>query len=208
MDFQSFLNGLEEQLRKLPYAHQLAFAASCCERAFPNYVAFSTQERWGDAAVLRSVLDAVWDFLLINRAIEDEIPSLRRRCESVTPKSDDFEPKTAISAASITAGQEAALMVTLLLEFCRDKQTSYAVRVATFARDTIDAYVQARDEIAASDPQLEEKVVHHQLMRTELERQRSDLALLTKVRESGLVTFAKNVRAFKVSNIGLTTSPP
>src|SRR5205807_3616986 len=134
--FQDFLDSLEEDLRELPHSFQLAFAASCCERAYPNYEAFSRQEKWGDAAALKSALDMVWRFILEGNLSENERAALQSACEAATPDSDDFSPETSMAAVLITAAQEAAFMVRLLLQFCQDPQPAYAVRIATFARET------------------------------------------------------------------------
>ena len=45
-------------------------------------------------------------------------------------------------------------MVILLLQFCRDKVPAYAVRIAKFARDTIDMYVQVIRRLEPTDPNL------------------------------------------------------
>lgn len=55
--------GLEKELEELFPFHQIAFAASCCERLFPFYKTFSETDNWGDSSVLRKALDKVWQIL-------------------------------------------------------------------------------------------------------------------------------------------------
>jgi uncharacterized protein YjaG (DUF416 family) len=52
---------LNQQIRDLPRRMQLAFAATLCERMLPNYQLFSDATEFGDAAVLRNCLNAIWD---------------------------------------------------------------------------------------------------------------------------------------------------
>jgi uncharacterized protein YjaG (DUF416 family) len=185
----------------MPFANQLAFAASCCERALPNYADFSKRQRWGDLATIRSGIDTAWQIVCGAKQKDELIAELEAKCKEVTPNSDDFP------GVDVTSAQEAALMVTLLLQFCRDRQPSYSVRIATFARDTIDSYVQTDQELEPSDPNLEEKISRHFLMKKELERQASDLAAL-KIINSREERCRFKVRAAGApeSNIGVPNS--
>src|ERR1041384_7632372 len=161
-DFQSFVARLEDRLRTLPHSHRLAFSAACCERAYPNYVIFFQLSHWGGPAVLRASLNKVWDFVEGASLIFDEISELQQKCESVTPDLDDFS--TSDIDVQAAAGQEAAFMVNLLLQLCRDNQLSYVLRIVTFARDTIDLYIQAVEKLDPADPQLNRKIYQHPLM--------------------------------------------
>ena len=196
--FQQFLAGLEDQLREVPLPNQLAFAASCSERAYPNYLAFSERQRWGDYTVLRSGIDEAWKAACGLREDALRIRELEDRCKVITPNSDNFPGE------DVTAAQEAAFMVTLLLQFCREGKPSYAVRIATFARDTVDLYVQTEGAMDPSDPNIEEKIAYHPLMRGELQRQKADLATLKLVRSSEeLLEFKLRASAVVASNIGV-----
>jgi uncharacterized protein YjaG (DUF416 family) len=200
--FSAFLDRLGGALQELPHQHQLAFAASCCERAYPNYVDFSDRARWGDAQVLRHALDTVWAIVDGSGLNADQLLSLEKKCRQVTPDLDDFSsPDIDVQCA---AGQEAAFMVILLLQFCRDEQPHYAVRIATFARDTIDMYVQVIEQLDPADPQLEDKIAQHRITVAELQKQNEDLAALRKIKTSAdLRQFIKHSIAPGRSNIGL-----
>ncbi|MCC6648939.1 MAG: DUF416 family protein [Polyangiaceae bacterium] len=54
---------LARKLGKLPRDHMVDFAATCAERLFPAYVAFSSCSTRGDSTALRSILDRLWDDL-------------------------------------------------------------------------------------------------------------------------------------------------
>ncbi|SRR5713101_784634 len=201
--FQQFLNGLEEQLRKMSFRNQLAFAASCCERAFPNYVAFNERQHWRDAAVLRLGIDEAWKIICGAKVEESRIRELEARCKVVTPRSDDFPDE------DVTAAQEATFMATLLLQFCLDPKPNYAIRIATFSRDTIDLYVQTQQSLDPSDPHLEEKIASHPLMESELGKEKADLAALKTMRSTEeLCNFKLRAVAINTSNIGIKNTIP
>ena len=203
-DFRTFLSGLETQLAGLTPERQLAFAASCCERAYPNYELFSRKENWGDPTPLRTALDAVWSFILQNSLSETDWQALLSNCKAATPDSDNFNPVTEDASVLIVAAQEAAFMVTLLLEFRRDRDPNYGVRIASFGRDTVDMCVQVLDHLAPADPQLENKIGQHPLLLQELAKQEEDLALLQEIKTSAALTqFWKRALNPQRSNIGL-----
>ena len=203
--FKLLSERIEGELTPLSHAQRLAFAAACCERALPNYVAFSRAAHWGDSAILRTSLDFVWRFIEGAEFLPDESILLEQRCESVTPDLDDFpDPSVDVLAA---AGQEAAFMTRLLLQFHRENQLTYALRISTFARDTIDMYVQVLEELDPADPQLDNKIARHPLALRETEKQERDLRALTGVTSpSDLVQFRKSASRPIWSNVGVTTN--
>ena len=191
----------ERKLRKLPHSLQLAFAAACCERAYPNYVRFHQLTHWGDPSILRISLDRAWDFIENGIHVSGEFEQLEQKCEAVTPDLDDFD--NAANDLEAAAAQEAAFMIRLLLQFCGDCQFSYALRIVTFATDTIDMYVQVMENLDPADPQLDEKIAHHSLMQEEIRNQESDEFKLAHVKsKTDLREFRVNARHPEKSNVG------
>jgi uncharacterized protein len=200
--FRNFLDRLEQDLEGLPHSHQLAFAASCCERAYPNYVVFFQLARWGGPAILRASLNRVWDFIEGSSGALDDLAELEQKSETVTPDLDDFS--TSDIDVQAAAAQEAAFMVRLLLQFCRDRQLSHPASIVTFAHDTIDMYVQVIERLGPADPRLNKKIAQHPLMVQEIRKQQSDLLKLTHVKtRAELHEFRKYATKLDRSNIGL-----
>lgn len=192
---------LESKLQELPHSHRLAFAASCCERAYLNYVVFFQLARWGGPTALRGSLNRVWDFIEGSSEALDDFAELEQKSEAVTPDLDDFA--TSDIDVQAAAAQEAAFMVRLLLQFCRDNQLSYAARITTFAQDTIDMYVQVIEKIDPSAPDLNEKVAQHPLMLNEIQQEESDLLRLTRIKTlAELQEFRRQATHPERSNIG------
>lgn len=200
--FRRFLKRLERELDQLPHPHRLAFSASCCERAYPNYVRFFHLAHWGGPATLRTALDTVWDHIEGSDRIFDDLVELEQKCEFVTPDLDNFStPDIDVQAA---AAQEAAFMVRLLLQLSRDKQRSHVISITTFAADTIDMYVQVIEQLDPADPQLDEKVAHHPLTVQEICKQEGDMLRLGQTHtQPDLREFRRYATHPEKSNIGL-----
>ena len=167
-----YLESLQKQLATLPTLHRVAFAAACCERLLPNYIAFSKLEGWGDAEVLRSALDHVWQSIMERRFDEALIREFISKVEANTPDTEAFD--SAITSAALDAGTAIAET----LECCLDGDPIRVAQVANFARDTVDMHIQERDDMDYSDPQFEEKIAQDSLMIKELRRQSEDLQFL------------------------------
>jgi len=78
-------NKQRDRLFNLSPTHRIAFAASCAERLFPNYVAFSRDAIWGNPQQLREALDAVWSHLLGNPLTPSATRKLIKQCELFVP---------------------------------------------------------------------------------------------------------------------------
>ena len=194
---------IENRLERLSHIQRLAFAASCCERAFPNYVLFTQLAHWGDSAVFRTSLNAVWELIEGSKSTLTKLPTLEQECAAMTPDLDDFStPDIDVQAA---AGQEAAFMISLLLQFCQENELAHASSIASFSLDTIDMYVQVLGNLDPGDPQLDDRIDSHLLMVAELRKQEDDVrrleTLSTPEEMRGFRRLASNP---KKSNIGLS----
>jgi uncharacterized protein len=165
--FNSFT--LKERLKKLDSKQQLAFAALCCERLLPNYLAFQQDAGWGDVGSVRQALDCVWAFLHDQSPSTQEIKNATVSCESVAPNSDDFV------SLYVTSAQDACFAVCGLLDYLLENDVDKVVQAATYAIDSVDLYVQEIESMAPNDPQLEQKILTHRLMQRELGQQEQDL---------------------------------
>lgn len=167
---------LIQALSALSVKHRVAFAASCCERLFPNYHAFALMEHWGDPDLLRQALNEVWGVLDGVALPEKRIRELVRACEDVAPDTEDFV--TFFTGAALNA----ASAVVYTLECCLDGDPKRTAIVGRLATDTIDAYLHIVNDpdtgYHTADPALHEWVRRAPLMVAELEKQQQDLEAL------------------------------
>src|SRR5580704_15881052 len=144
---QAFIDGLSQQLDVLSFQKQLAFGAICCERHQSDYLAFKTQEHFGNSEALRRGIDAAWARIL-DEPISDEQPLtlMLAECVGATPDAGDFE------TVLVDYAQDAAIMVCHLIKFMETKDTQSIVSLASKARDLVDAKVQFTEQLDPADP--------------------------------------------------------
>lgn len=166
---------LKRDLDRLPRAHRVAFAAACCERLLPNYSAFAGEVRWGKPETLRAALDAIWDVLGGGTFDRGEIARHIEQCDAVIPDTEKFD------TSSVSAALDAGNAVVETLRSLLDGDSQRIVDVASFCRDTVDMYIQDRDQLDYNgDPLFETKISEDPLMQRELARQSATLSELSR----------------------------
>jgi uncharacterized protein YjaG (DUF416 family) len=186
-DPQRFLDGLGEKIRKLSTCHQLAFAASICERYFPNYLSFYRDEHWGDPVPLREALDMAWAVSLEQRALPMQgLEELLARCTRAIPDTENF------LSASVSYALDVGCMAAHLVEFMANCERKAIVQIAALARDSIDAKVQEIEGLNAGRAEIEARIASHPLMISEIRRLESTLRELGSIRiVDGLADFVR-----------------
>jgi uncharacterized protein YjaG (DUF416 family) len=172
------------------------FALSCAERLLPNYLRFTHEHGWGDIRPLRKALDLAWTWLESGNIDADEVSRLRDACEEQAPNTEEFD--SLYVSPALDAANAAADVARLLIE--PDVET--AVEIATFARDTVDMYVQELEGMPANAADLEERIRLHPMMQRELTNQREALAAAVTGIEIPLA--AEQWRSPDQSNIDLS----
>lgn len=167
---------LKNELLKLPRAHRVAFAASCSQRLVRNYEKFSGMEKWGKPDVLRTALDEVWRSLEGGQLEIARIESLAEQCEAAAPDTETF------SSLYTSAALDAASAIVETLRCCEDGQPDHAVNAATSARDSVDMYIQMRNDLDPTGKAMEDVIVADPLMQRELQKQQQDLTALKQVK--------------------------
>ncbi|HBS64365.1 MULTISPECIES: YjaG family protein [unclassified Stenotrophomonas] len=160
----------------MPDWKRVAFMAYCCERMLPNYRSFQVDSGYGDLAPMRKALDAVWEWAASNNLPLD-LAALASACEQQAPDTAEF------SSIYTSAALDAATATAATLEALVDAAAKSLIEVATYARDTIDLFVQEVEELDPNAPDLERRIIEHALMQSELRTQRESLATLKDTHE-------------------------
>src|SRR5512141_1600214 len=114
-DYESFI---QKQIESWSPARRTALAAAMAERWLPAYETFSATESWGDPAILRQGLDAVWAVVRGDSPVVDW-SRLNNQIHNVTPHMDDFDANEALCAC---------VMVQYALNCCQQEDNqSHAV---------------------------------------------------------------------------------
>jgi len=153
---------------------RLAFALSCGERLFPNYVAFLRENAWGNAAPLRAALDTGWEMLDDRTVSLADRRALMERVEAEAPNTEDFD------TILVSSALDAATAASLVLRLLDDGSPSTVVAIAALCRDTVDMFVQDREALEPSQSDFEERIGNHPLMQRELQRQATDINELSE----------------------------
>ena len=143
----------------------------CCERMLPNFKRFIIETGFGDAAVLRRALDAIWMWIE-NGTPPVALKELKAACEQQAPNTENF------SSPYTSAALDAANSVAIALDAIEDDDAEHVVEVASLARDTVDLYVQEQLNLDPSEAEFENKILSSPLMQRELTHQYASLERL------------------------------
>jgi uncharacterized protein YjaG (DUF416 family) len=136
------LETLKKDIQELPSFHRVAFAASCCERMFPYYKAFSRMYNWGNPSIPGVALDQVWKILQGKDVDEAIINQLIEDCgqEDIYPNDLDFSGKYCYEA------QETLEAICKTLEVLLKDDSELILMVVKHARNAIEAHVSVEYE--------------------------------------------------------------
>ncbi|QQO62831.1 YjaG family protein [Providencia manganoxydans] len=83
-------NPIHLRLEKLESWQHVTFMACLCERMYPNYQMFCQQSGFADTKAFRSILDLVWETLVIKDS-KVNFDSQLEKLEEIIPSADDFD---------------------------------------------------------------------------------------------------------------------
>lgn len=83
-------NPIHLRLEKLESWQHVTFMACLCERMYPNYQMFCLQSGFADAKAFRSILDLVWETLVVKDS-KVNFDSQLEKLEEIIPSADDFD---------------------------------------------------------------------------------------------------------------------
>ena len=126
---------LKYRLLKLSPESILTFGLICAERLYPNYIAFSKANNWGEPQVLREALDFAWKSLLEAKPADSaSLEVLQQKCLANTPDADNFE-------SYMSHGLDAACAAAYVLDFLETQDAQNVEYIAELCFDTVDMYL-------------------------------------------------------------------
>lgn len=177
----AYRNEVKKLIETLDDRGKILFAVLTSERLYSNYVAFEQAYNWGEPQVLEEAISTVYLHLIKDDLIEDdEIEDLISRVELVTPDTEDF-PGILTSFAL-----DACTSVLGTLQFILDRDAEHIIDIATYARDTVDMFIQERDDMNSLDPSINIQIEHDDFMVREKERQRTLIKTIANMNLSSL----------------------
>ena len=165
---------LTARLNALNERQQLAFGAIISERLIPNYIMFHQKTGWGDPSLIQSSMNLVWAYLEGQHVDSLQIQTAITSCEKLLPDSENFE------TLYISFAQDSVCAVCSILDYLLESNVDKIAQVAILATDSVDLYVQEIDALQPNDPELEHKILTHELMQRELAEQQANLKWIEK----------------------------
>ena len=165
---------LEKELMCLSEWKQVVFLISICESVYPNFLAFSKENQYSGKEILRSSIDLAWQNVKISMITAD-LSVQQLKCEELAPDIEDFDTLLVSSAL------DAAVSVSLLMNYFSSHSVSTVVEAATLACDSVDMFVQDVENYDLSTPDSEALVLSHPLMQRELINQKETIEFLSNL---------------------------
>lgn len=161
---------IKQDLVRLEDMKPLLFAALICERLYPNYLYFHSVFNWGDPGVLREAIKIIFQSVIKKDLFEkEEILAMIEAVELITPDTNEFQEIYASFAL------DACTAVSSTLNYIIDQELEHIVDVAIYARDTVDMFIQERDDIHLFTINSEIRISSDPLMIHEKTRQKDSI---------------------------------
>jgi uncharacterized protein YjaG (DUF416 family) len=125
--FAEYERQTAEILKAWSPRQRLAFVAALAERWLQTYEKFSAAEGHGDPAVLRQIVDAIWDHLLGRPIAATDATRFREQIDENTPDTEEFDQLPAWKALQACAILDHALVC------CQTKENAGTVAKAVAA---------------------------------------------------------------------------
>lgn len=165
-------------LEPLPFQKQLIFGGLICEKLFSNYSFFSQNTSWGNSIVLQNAISIIYQNVYRNDLFtSNEIQTIINEVELITPDTEDFE------SILVSFALDSCTSVLNTLNFIIDGDIDNIADVAIYARDTVDMYIQEKEDLSINDKMLEIKIEQNFFMQREKQRQRMIIKLLREMNE-------------------------
>tara|TARA_R110000868_G_scaffold71713_2_gene209724 strand:- start:52098 stop:52682 length:585 start_codon:yes stop_codon:yes gene_type:complete len=165
---------LSNNLRKLTDKNQLQFAFWITKRLFHNYVFFSKKTTFGNIDVMLDALNLIEAYMLKGIRNEIEIREVIEKVEENTPDTNDF------STITVSFALDSCNAINECLRFILDKDIKHIINTGVFFRDTIDMFIQEKEDLDYSALDFENKIQSHEIMIREMGAKKAFLSKLKK----------------------------
>lgn len=176
-------NPIHKRLEKFESWQHYTFMACLCERMYPNYYMFCQQTESHNAMVFRSILDLLWESLVVKDA-KINFDSQLEKLESEIPDPDSFDIYAVYPAIDACAA-----LSELLHAHLSGETLEHAVKVSEISIGTVaifemtNAGREMTDDELKSLPSIQDELdVQWELYRLLLECEDRDIELIKGLR--------------------------
>lgn len=191
---------LEKEIVQIPLYHQIAFAASVCERMLPNYCLYAQENNRNGNELFRESLNEIWLLIETKSLDRDKLEQALLNCEAAIPDEQDNHFSSYVPEA-----QNATIAVCNHIEMCLHPEPTLVTRVVRCAHNTLWEYLDW--QISTTDEDWNEKLFEqtmaiisaHTFTIREIAKENEDLQYL---KETSVLTreFLKRMRTSSQNN--------
>jgi uncharacterized protein YjaG (DUF416 family) len=174
---KDFLKEIKNDVVKLSRTKRTLFSVVNCEKLLPNYVAFQEHNGWGNYHELQESIDITYQYL-INSSLfkDDDFFELLERMDNVTPHTEEF------SGILTSFALDACTAIESTLRYILSDDVEYVMEVVTYAYDTVDMFIQEKDNLDPNDKEIDERIRNDVFMQREKARQKELILRLSKLK--------------------------
>ncbi len=192
--------GFFKRLKELSQPQKQLFATALCQRMLPNYQLFSEVSEFGDAKVLNTALELLWQSLY-DKKLKLNIDIHLQRLEDNTPEPENFD------MYGVYPALDAVVAITSLLSAIQSKVEDDIINISKLSSSTVANYIEASSDVALEGDKLDDYIFAHEVMQEEQALQAQLLDIVEDNPKMG-PEFIKGLRkelvAAGISNIGIS----
>ena len=171
-----FLKEIENGVIKLSRKKGILFSVVNCERLLFNYVSFQKKNNWGDHRILQDSIDMIYQYLINENVFDsDDFSKQLEMIDSATPHTEAF-PGILTSFAL-----DACTSIHGTLLFILDNDVERVMDIVSYAYDTVDMFIQEKENINSNDKQIENKIWNDSFMKNAIRSQHELLFRISKL---------------------------
>lgn len=192
--------GFFKRLKALNLAQKQLFAIALCQRMYPNYQLFSEVCEFGDAKVLDTVLNLLWQKQYDNK-LKLNIDIYLERLEENTPEPADYD------VYGVYPALDAVVALSSLLGGIQGKIEEDITNISKLSSSTVANYIEAISDVDLDDDALDDFIFSHEVMEEERDLQNSLLEIIEnnpKITPELVKGLRKDIIDAGVSNIGIS----
>ena len=194
--------GFFKRLKALNLAQKQLFAIALCQRMYPNYQLFSEVCEFGDAKVLDTLLNLLWQKQYDNK-LKLNIDIYLERLEENTPEPADYD------VYGVYPALDAVVALSSLLGGIQGKIEEDITNISKLSSSTVANYIEAISDVDLDDDALDDFIFSHEVMEEERDLQNSLLEIIEnnpKITPELVKGLRKDIIDAGVSNIGISIS--
>lgn len=161
-----YRSAIANQLHALSSEKKIVFALLTVEKLIPNYVHFSQIHQWGDPKILEEIKSYLLDQVITRKVTHhSETIKFLTQIEATTPDTENFD------SMLVSFALDACVALISVIKYTKNQDMDTIVDVAICARDTVDMYIQEKENIDLTNDLIEEIIENDPFMQREKRRQ-------------------------------------